>query len=80
MIWTLWIRKAIVLIAAILTLACTAVFFTPKVTHPEALVNSVLTQWHCTKTAGIITVCTKKPGSAKADLSTATMATELSSR
>jgi hypothetical protein len=62
MVWTLWTRKEIVLIAAILAFAGAAAFLSVKLTQPKPFESSVLTQWQCTKTAGILTVCTKKTG------------------
>jgi hypothetical protein len=61
MIRTLWTRKATVLAIAILALAGTAAAV--ELTRPKAFASVVLSdQWRCTTTAGILTVCTKKPG------------------
>lgn len=62
MIWTHWTIKGTVLAAAILTLALTASFLAIMLVRPQPIVSSVLTEWQCTKTAGVVTVCTKKPG------------------
>ena len=63
MTWSTWTTKEIALIAAILALACTAAFLSIKLTRPKPFASTVLTeQWQCTKTAGVLTVCTKKPG------------------
>ena len=61
MIRTSWTRKATVLAIAILALAGTAAAV--GLTRPQPFTSVVLNdQWRCTTTAGIITVCTKKPG------------------
>ncbi len=62
MIWTHWTIKGTVLAAAILTLALTASFLAIMLVRPQPIASSVLTEWQCTKTAGVVTVCTKKPG------------------
>ena len=63
MTWSTWTYKEIALVAAILMLACAAAFLSIKLTRPRPFASAVLTQqWQCTKTAGILTVCTKKPG------------------
>ncbi|HVX79455.1 MAG TPA: hypothetical protein VHB49_25245 [Bradyrhizobium sp.] len=59
MIWTLWTRKEIVLVAAILALAGASAFLSVKLIRPQPFASSVLTEWQCTRTAGILTVCTK---------------------
>ena len=61
MIRTLWTRKAAVLAVAILAVAGIAV--SVGLTQPKPFNSVVLNdQWRCTTTAGILTVCTKKPG------------------
>jgi hypothetical protein len=45
-----------------LAFASSAAFLSVKLTQPKPFESSVLTQWQCTKTAGILTVCTKKNG------------------
>jgi hypothetical protein len=56
-----WTRKAIALGAAVVAVTCTVTFLSVGLTQPKPVVSSVLSdQWQCTKTAGIITVCTKK--------------------
>jgi hypothetical protein len=63
MTWTLWTRKGIALIVATLVLAGSAVALSVSLTRPTPFASAVLTdQWQCTKVAGILTVCTKKPG------------------
>ncbi len=63
MTWSTWTYKEIALVAAILILACTAAFLSIKLTRPKLFASTVLTQqWQCTKTAGILTVCTKRHG------------------
>jgi Spy/CpxP family protein refolding chaperone len=58
-----WTRKATALIVATLTLVCTFALLSASATRPEPFASPALNaQWQCTKTAGILTVCTKKPG------------------
>jgi hypothetical protein len=58
-----WTRRAITLIVATLTLVFTFALLSAGATRPEPFASPVLNaQWQCTKTAGILTVCTKKPG------------------
>jgi hypothetical protein len=58
---TSWTRKQIAVLVAISTLACAVVFLAIGLTGPKPFASDVLnTQWQCTRTAGIITVCTKK--------------------
>jgi len=60
---TFWTRKAIALGVAIVTITCTVTFLSVGLTQPKPFVSAVLSdQWQCTKTVGIITVCTKKRG------------------
>jgi hypothetical protein len=60
--WTSQTRKAIVLTIAVLALAGAA-FVSVGLTRPKPFDSVVLSdQWQCTRTAGILTVCTKKPG------------------
>jgi hypothetical protein len=61
MIWTNWTTKRM-LVAAMLTPALAISFFTIASMRPQPYVSSVLTEWQCTRTAGVVTVCTKKPG------------------
>jgi hypothetical protein len=61
MIRNLWTRKATVLTIAILAFAGTAV--SVGLIRPKPFNSVVLNDpWRCTTTAGILTVCTKKPG------------------
>jgi hypothetical protein len=63
MTWTFWTRKATVLTIAILAVAGTAAVASVGLTRSEPVASAMLSdQWRCTKTAGILTVCTKKPG------------------
>jgi hypothetical protein len=63
MTWTFWTRKATVLTIAVLAVAGTAAFASVGLTRSEPVASAMLSdQWHCTKTAGVLTVCTKKPG------------------
>jgi hypothetical protein len=58
---SLWTRKQIAVLVAISTLVCTVGFLAIGWTSPKPFASDVLNaQWQCTKTAGIITVCTKK--------------------
>jgi DMSO reductase anchor subunit len=58
MIGTLWMYKEIVLAAAILVLAGTGTFLSFKSIRPKPFESAILTEWQCTRTAGILTVCT----------------------
>ena len=63
MTWSTWTYKELALVAAILMLACTAAFLSIRLTRPRPFASTVLTrQWQCTRTAGILTVCTRKHG------------------
>lgn len=63
MTWTFWTRKATILTIAILAVVGTAAFASVGLTRSEPVARAMLSnQWQCTKTAGILTVCTKKPG------------------
>jgi hypothetical protein len=56
-----WTHKAIALGVAVVAVTCTVTFFSVGLTQPKPVASSVLSdQWQCTKTAGIVTVCTKK--------------------
>ena len=58
---TLWTRKQIAILVAISTLACAVVFLAIGLASSKPFASDVLnTQWQCTKTAGFLTVCTKK--------------------
>lgn len=60
---TSWTRKAILLTIATLALAGAAAFASVELTRPKPFDSVMLNgQWQCTRTAGILTVCTKKPG------------------
>jgi hypothetical protein len=59
--WNSQTRKATLLVIAMLAIAGAA--FASGLTQPKPFDSVVLSdQWQCTKTAGILTVCTKKPG------------------
>jgi hypothetical protein len=62
MIWTHWTVKEMLLAAVILMLAFAASFLAIMLVRPHPVESSVLTEWRCSKTAGVVTVCTKKPG------------------
>ena len=58
---SLWTRKQIAVLVAISTLACAVLFLAIGWTGPKPFASDVLNaQWQCTRTAGILTVCTKK--------------------
>lgn len=60
---SLWTRKQIALLAAILTLAPAAAYLSVNLVRSRPVTSAVLSdQWKCTRTAGIVTVCTRKPG------------------
>jgi hypothetical protein len=61
--WNLWTRREIALVVAILALAVTATWLSIGLARPRPVASAVLSgPWQCTKTAGFLTVCTKKPG------------------
>ena len=66
MIGTLWTYKEIVLAAVILLLASTARFLSVKLIRPKPFASAILTEWQCTRTAGIVTVCTRRTPSPEA--------------
>ncbi|MBU6461243.1 MAG: hypothetical protein KGK01_04950 [Bradyrhizobium sp.] len=60
---SLWTRKQIALLVVILTLAPAAAYLSVSLVRSRPVTSVVLSdQWKCTKTAGILTVCIKKPG------------------
>jgi hypothetical protein len=63
MIGTLWTYKEIVLAVVILVLAGTGTFLSFNLIRPKPFASSILTEWRCTKTAGIVTVCTQATSS-----------------
>jgi hypothetical protein len=61
--WNLWTRRQIALMAAIVALVSSAAYVSVSLARPRPVENAVLSdQWQCTRTAGIITVCTRKHG------------------
>jgi len=66
MIGTLSTYKAIALAAAILLLAGTGTFLSFKLIQPKPYASAILTEWQCTRTAGIVTVCTRRTPSPEA--------------
>jgi hypothetical protein len=61
--WRLWTRKQFAQTVAILILATGAAYASVRVTRPRPFTSTLLSdQWQCTRTAGILTVCTRKPG------------------
>jgi hypothetical protein len=61
--WNLWTRKRIALMAAILVLASGAAYASISLARSTPVESAVLSdRWQCTRTAGVLTVCTKKPG------------------
>ena len=60
--WNLWTRKQIALTVVILALAAGAAY-SFSVARAKPVTNTVLSDpWQCAKTAGILTVCTKRSG------------------
>jgi hypothetical protein len=60
---TSWTRKAALVAIAMLAVAGAAAFASVELTRPKPFTSVMLDgQWQCTRTAGILTVCTKKPG------------------
>jgi len=56
-----WTPKTIALGVAVVVATCTVTFFSVGLPQTTPFVSAVLSdQWQCTKTVGIITVCTKK--------------------
>jgi hypothetical protein len=56
-------RKAILVAIAVLALAGATAFASVELTRPRPFDSVMLNgQWQCTRTVGILTVCTKKPG------------------
>ena len=61
--WNTWTRRRIALLAAIVVLASGTAFASVSLARSKPVENAVLSdQWQCTRTAMILTVCTKKPG------------------
>ncbi len=61
--WNLWTRKRIALMAAIVALASSAAYASINLARSTPVESAVLSdRWQCTRTAGVLTVCTKKPG------------------
>ena len=61
--WNVWTRRRIALVAAVVVLASGAAFASVGLARPKPIENTVLSDgWQCTRTAGFLTVCTKKPG------------------
>ena len=59
---TLWTRHEIVLILAILMLAGAATYLAIQLARPRPVVDTMIgDRWQCSKTAFIITTCTKRP-------------------
>ncbi len=57
---TSWNRKQLGLIVAIVTFVCAAAFLSIALAHPKPTSNGGLGKdWQCSKTAGMLTVCTK---------------------
>lgn len=60
---TSWTRKTTLIAIATLALAGAAAFVSVELARPRPFSSVMLNdQWQCTRTAGIFTVCTKKPG------------------
>lgn len=67
MIGTLWTYKEIVLAVVILVLAGTGTFLSFNLIRPKPFASAILTEWQCTRTAGILTVCTRAMPSQERD-------------
>jgi hypothetical protein len=64
--WTIWTRHESALIF-ILLLAGAATYLAIMLARPTPLADTALgDRWQCSKTAGLITICTKKPTQALA--------------
>jgi hypothetical protein len=61
--WNLWTRRQIALMAVIVTLASGAAYLSVGLVRARPVQSAVLgDHWQCTRSAGVLTVCTKKPG------------------
>jgi hypothetical protein len=61
--WNLWTRRQIALMAVIVALGSGAAYLSVGLVRARPVQSAVLSDhWQCTRTAGILTVCTKKPG------------------
>jgi hypothetical protein len=57
---TLWTRKELVFIVAIVVLLCAAAFLSIGLVHSEPFSDANLgADWQCTKVAGVLTSCSK---------------------
>jgi hypothetical protein len=57
---TLWTRKELAFIVAIVALLCAAAFLSIGLVHSEPLSDANLgADWQCTRVAGILTTCSK---------------------
>ncbi len=62
---TSWTRKATLVAIAMLALAG-ATLASVELTRPRPFTSAMLSgQWQCTRTAGIVTVCTRSPAEPK---------------
>ena len=60
MTYAFWFRKGFALTVAIVMLACAAVFLSVGLTHPMPFPYAdASAEWQCSKTAGILTVCSR---------------------
>jgi hypothetical protein len=58
--WSVWTRHEIVLILAALMLAGTVTYLAIKLVRPQPQDTVMGDRWQCSKTALIITTCTKR--------------------
>jgi hypothetical protein len=60
--WPRWTRYEIAPILAILMLAGTATYLAVKLARPQPVADTLIgDRWQCSKSAFVITTCTKKP-------------------
>jgi hypothetical protein len=60
--WSLWTRHEITLVLALLVVAGAALCLVAKLARPQPLEDTVMgDRWQCSKTAFVITTCTKRP-------------------
>jgi hypothetical protein len=59
--WSVWTRHEIVLILAALMLAGAVTYLAIKLVRPQPQDTVMGDRWQCSKTALIITTCTKRP-------------------
>jgi hypothetical protein len=66
MISSLWTRKGVVLVAAIVTFTCVAALLSVNLASPDPISSAVLgTDWQCSRIAFVLTTCTPPVRSVK---------------